>query len=327
VSRRMGSAARPLVVVGDALLDLDLEGRVERLCPDAPAAPVVDNVVERPRPGGAALAATLARLHDRREVVLVTALADDAPGRLLAGLLADAGVAVIDLGLDGDTPEKVRVRTGGYTLLRMDRGGSPGAVGRLPSSAWSQVAGAGAVLVADYGRGVAAEPGVRAALEELAGQMPLAWDPHPKGPAPVPGARLVTPNRSEAALLARSSKGEAPPDDVAEQARVLAARWCAERVAVTLGSRGAVVAGPSGPPLRVPARPVRAADPCGAGDRFASAAAGLLAEGAGPPEAAAGAVDAASAFIAAGGVATLEISTGAVVLPYRSKEVFAHDSG
>jgi len=317
VSGRTGAGARPLLVVGDALLDRDLEGRVERLCPDAPAAPVVDDVVERPRPGGAALAATLARLHDHRQVVLVTALAGDAAGRLLAGLLAAAGVVVVDLGLAGGTPEKVRVRTDGHTLLRLDRGGSPTGVGRLPSAAWADIGDAGAVLVSDYGRGVTAEPSVRAALERLAARVPLAWDPHPSGATPIPGALLASPNRSEAALLARSGNGEAP-DDVAAQARVLAERWGAEQVAVTLGSRGALLAGASGPPLLVPAHPVRGADPCGAGDRFASAAAALLADGASPPEAVAGAVRAASSFLASGGVASLEISVGAVVLPYRT---------
>ena len=48
-----------LVVVGDALLDRDLDGRVERLCPDAPV-PVVDDPSSTARPGGAALAAALA---------------------------------------------------------------------------------------------------------------------------------------------------------------------------------------------------------------------------------------------------------------------------
>jgi len=31
------SGLKPLVVVGDALLDVDVEGSVERICPDAPA--------------------------------------------------------------------------------------------------------------------------------------------------------------------------------------------------------------------------------------------------------------------------------------------------
>ena len=55
----MTPAAGPLVVVGDALLDVDLEGRAARLAPDAPV-PVLDDLRERPRPGGAALAAVLA---------------------------------------------------------------------------------------------------------------------------------------------------------------------------------------------------------------------------------------------------------------------------
>jgi len=50
---------RPLVVIGDALLDVDLVGRADRLCPDAPV-PVVEDATEQARPGGAALAAALA---------------------------------------------------------------------------------------------------------------------------------------------------------------------------------------------------------------------------------------------------------------------------
>ena len=41
----------PLVVVGDALLDVDLVGRASRLTPDAPV-PVVEDVERRERPGG-----------------------------------------------------------------------------------------------------------------------------------------------------------------------------------------------------------------------------------------------------------------------------------
>ena len=48
-----------LAVVGDVLLDRDLDGRAERLAPDAPV-PVVDGLEEHARPGGAGLAAALA---------------------------------------------------------------------------------------------------------------------------------------------------------------------------------------------------------------------------------------------------------------------------
>jgi D-beta-D-heptose 7-phosphate kinase / D-beta-D-heptose 1-phosphate adenosyltransferase len=291
----------PLVVVGDALLDRDLDGRAERLAPDAPV-PVVDDPTERPRPGGAALAATLARLLERREVVLVTALARDEPGAVLRRLLELAGVTVVDLGLAGPTAEKIRIRAAGRPLLRLDRGGRPGRPGPLDDAGRRAIAGAAAVLVADYGRGLAAEPGVRAALADRRARVPLVWDPHPKGAPPVRDARLATPSRAESEHFVAEVAGEGLAA-VTARARVLAERWSAAGLAVTLGAGGALLVAGAGAPLVVPAPAAPGGDPCGAGDRFASAAAGLLADGALPSEAVAGAVAAASSFVAAGGAA------------------------
>jgi D-beta-D-heptose 7-phosphate kinase/D-beta-D-heptose 1-phosphate adenosyltransferase len=264
----------PLVVVGDALLDRDLDGRAERLAPDAPV-PVVDDPAERRRPGGAALAATLAATLDGRAVLLITALAADEAGTTLRELLQLAGVEVVDLGLAGPTPEKVRVRADGHSLLRVDRATRPGRVGRLSRSGRRALARARAVLVADYGRGVAAEPGVRAALAGLPARLPLVWDPHPRGPAPVPGVRLATPNRAEAAGFAPEVDGDTLAA-VTARARLLAERWSAAGVAVTLGARGALLVEGAGAPMVMPAPATTGGDPCGAGDRFAATAAGLL---------------------------------------------------
>jgi rfaE bifunctional protein nucleotidyltransferase chain/domain/rfaE bifunctional protein kinase chain/domain len=282
-----------LVVVGDALLDRDLVGTVSRMAPDAPV-PVVDVSSGTSRPGGAGLAALLAA-HDGRPVTLVTALGSDPAGHELADLLAGAGVEVIDLGLRGRTPEKVRAKAGDQPLLRLDYGGAPAAVGALTDAGARAIAGAPAVLVADYGRGVTSEPGVRDALASLPTRRPIVWDPHPRGADPVPGVRVVTPNRAEAGL----------PEDaglaaVTERARHLAATWSAAGVAVTLGARGAVLVEGDGPPLAVPAPPAGRGDPCGAGDRFASTTAAWLADGALPSEAVTAGVAAASAFVAAG---------------------------
>ena len=291
------SADAPIVVVGDALLDRDVEGRVERLCPDAPA-PVVDVTEERSRPGGAGLAATLSALDGRR-VVLVTALGDDAAGAEVTRMLAGFGVGLVDLGTAGATPEKTRVRAGARSLVRIDRGSAPGPPGPWTPEATEALRAAAAVVVSDYGRGVAAEPGLRAALDALPSRLPVVWDPHPRGPAPVPGARLATPNRQEAAVFAGDVGGDGLAGHTA-RARALAARWRVSAVAVTLGAEGALLASGDVPPLVVPA-PTTDGDPCGAGDRFASAAAGLLADGALPSEAVIGAVAAASSFVAAGG--------------------------
>jgi rfaE bifunctional protein nucleotidyltransferase chain/domain/rfaE bifunctional protein kinase chain/domain len=294
-----------LVVVGDALLDRDLDGYAERLAPDAPV-PVVEGAVDHPRPGGAALAAALAAATGER-VTLVCGLGDDAAGRALGELLAGAGVEVRDLGLRGATPEKLRVRAGGRVLVRLDSGGDGGAVGPLTGAADHALRRASAVLVSDYGRGVAAEPAVRAALAALAA--PVVWDPHPNGPEPVAGVVLATPNEREA-LAATAAHGSwvggapSPRGSLAAveaAARALARRWGAVHLCVTRGARGALLVGGDGPALAVPAPRVPSGDPCGAGDSFAAAAALRLAAGALPSEAVRAAVDAASSFVAAGG--------------------------
>jgi D-beta-D-heptose 7-phosphate kinase / D-beta-D-heptose 1-phosphate adenosyltransferase len=305
-----------LVVVGDALLDRDLDGVVERLAPDAPV-PVVADPVGRSRPGGAALAAALLAA-DGRTVVLVTGLGDDAAGRELAGLLDRAGVEVVDLGLAGATPEKVRIRAAGRPLLRLDHGGPPLAVGTPGAGALRALDGAAAVLVADYGRGVAEDPAIRGALLAVAPRRPIVWDPHPRGRPPTSGLRLVTPNAAEATLLAGS--GGSPGDGIgaiAARGTELLRRWGAAAVCVTLGARGALLLTPGAAPLALPAPRVTAGDPCGAGDRFATAAAGLLADGAATDEAVAGAVLAASAFVAEGGAggARLDGPTAATTAP------------
>jgi len=108
-----------LVVFGDTLLDSDVEGTVDRLCPDAPV-PVVDVQAQCWRPGGAGLAAVLAACagHD---VVLVTALGTDPEARRLVDLLA-AHVEVVRMPLRGTTVCKTRIRAGGRSLLRVDAG-------------------------------------------------------------------------------------------------------------------------------------------------------------------------------------------------------------
>jgi D-beta-D-heptose 7-phosphate kinase / D-beta-D-heptose 1-phosphate adenosyltransferase len=289
----------PLVVIGDALLDRDVEGTVERLSPDAPV-PVLDESASRVRPGGAALAAALAAA-DGRDVTLVTALARDAAGAEVAAALEDAGVNVIDLGLEGRTPEKVRFMSAGRPLLRLDRGGrEPGRVRPSSAAARAAVEWGTAVLVSDYGRGVTSDPGLREALRGAAARTPVVWDPHPRGAAPVPGVCVASPNERELATFVAGG-GDGSVAAVAAGAAELRGRWHAQYVCVTRGAAGALLVGRTDAPLAVPAERVPSPDPCGAGDRFASTLAGALADGSAPAEAVMGAVLSASAFVSAGG--------------------------
>ncbi|WP_307787570.1 PfkB family carbohydrate kinase [Mycolicibacterium sp. S2-37] len=296
----------PLVIVGDSMLDVDIEGSATRLSPEAPV-PVVDAERVWHRPGGAGLAAVLAARIDH-DVVLVTALADDDDGRALSALLTDAGVHVVGLPLAGATVCKTRIRAGGQSMLRLDHGDGTAADGELPGEVADVFHGARAICVADYGRGVTAHTGVRELLTAVAARTPVVWDPHPRGAAPTPGCRLVTPNQSEAERLSEHDDGEA------HSAERLRQRWRADAVCVTLGAGGAVLADEAGS-VHIPVPAAAGAgtgrrDTCGAGDRFAVAATQAFGSGDDAVAAVTAAVSAASRFVNTGGAVGVSQAVG-----------------
>ncbi|MFH9468924.1 D-glycero-beta-D-manno-heptose 1-phosphate adenylyltransferase [Streptomyces clavifer] len=312
------SPLSPLLVVGDALLDHDLSGRADRLAPDAPV-PVVHGARRVTRPGGAALAAYFAA-QDGREVTLVTALGDGEAGRTVRLLLKDL-VRIVDLPLAGELSCKTRVMAQGVPVLRLDDG--EGRASGTTDEALAAVDAASAILVADYGRGAADV--LREALGRAATRVPVVWDPHPRGGSPVRGVRLVTPSAAEAqgfASSAPAAQGSRMPSDSpapamassvgtrvrrsADDARALIRSWGVTSVAVTLGAEGALLTH-GGDPLLVSAPRSVEGDACGAGDRFAATAAGLLADGALPETAVQEAVSAATRYVEDGGAAGLRL--------------------
>jgi rfaE bifunctional protein nucleotidyltransferase chain/domain len=162
--------------------------------------------------------------------------------------------------------------------------------------------------VADYGHGVTAHLGIRALLTRVAAQVPIVWDPHPRGAPPTPGCWLITPNQAEAEYFS----GRA--DSNTRSAEALWRKWQARAVCITLGSRGALLATGTGSCTHIPVSAVAGTsrnDTCGAGDRFAVAATLAFSKGDHVSVAVSVAVDAATRFVDAGGA--VEVSTAAVL--------------
>jgi D-beta-D-heptose 7-phosphate kinase/D-beta-D-heptose 1-phosphate adenosyltransferase len=255
----------PLVVVGDVLLDREVLGTVDRLCPEAPV-PVLDQSEVLDRPGGAGLAALFAASavagrgpvaggehivpgRPAREVVLIAAISADDAGDRIRELIVRSGVRLIEIPLPGPTPEKIRMRAGGNLLLRLDRGGASG-IGPIPAEAVSAIRAAGAILVSDYGRGVTTDQQVRAALTDRAQGVPVVWDPHWRGGHPVAATRLVVPNRAEAtgfvtAKLGSAHSGEWPLATAAFE-RTQVRHPVAANAATSVSANAAAYAGPVG---------------------------------------------------------------------------------
>lgn len=304
-ARRM--AAAPIVVVGDVMLDIDLVGKSVRQSPEAPV-PVLHDLAERRRPGGAALAALLAA-RGTRPVVLIAPFADDVAAQDIRELLGDQ-VEVVVLPWGGTTPVKTRLRAGDHPVARLDRGGLSGPILDVPERAADALADAIAVLVSDYGVGATADPRVRALVAAATDRVPVVWDPHPRGAAAVAGTAVVIPNERELfGFLERDAATSLA--GVHRAAAALREVWDVQAVCVTLGSRGALL---SADGVGVDAEEVRAlegtpvigSDTCGAGDSFAAALVNALADGAATDVAVTHAVAAAGRFVAAGGAATFD---------------------
>ncbi|WP_353507513.1 PfkB family carbohydrate kinase [Intrasporangium sp.] len=300
--------SRPnLVVVGDVLLDREVVGSTTRLCPDAPA-PVID--VERvdEGPGGAGLAAVLGAGADV-DVTLIAPVADDAAGERVRAGLAAAGVDLVALGHEGATRTKCRIRIGHQVVARLDEGGPAAPLGRLPRRALEALEAADGILVSCYGAGTTRMEPLREVLADKAGQVPVIWDPHPRGAPPIAGCAVATPNAAEAAeAVAASGRSVARPPDVAAE---LVQRWRSTAVSVTVGAEGVWLARSDGDVLRIPAPECHDGDTCGAGDRYASTVAVALTRGQHLSDAIRLGVAEASAWVAAGGVSAHRVGSAA----------------
>ena len=307
-----------IVVVGDVLLDVDIDGEATRLCPDAPV-PVVDvNKVHR-RAGGAGLVARMLA-GDGHNVTLVTVLADDDAALHLERALE--GITVVAGSSGAPTPVKTRVRAEGHPVVRFDEACARPPVPPVTPAMLHALERAAVIVVADYGRGLTANQELRTVLAGLAERVPIVWDPHRTGAEPVPGVAVVTPNLAEARSLAGAGVGPAGnaagsdagneagnaagSDDVGVVAETLRLRWRSKAVMVTMGGQGALLVYDAGQPaLPIPAPKTTVTDPCGAGDRLAASLAVHLLEGHTLDVAAVLAVREAASFLRHGGVAAL----------------------
>ncbi|HEX5828194.1 MAG TPA: PfkB family carbohydrate kinase, partial [Candidatus Limnocylindrales bacterium] len=152
---------RRVAVVGEAILDGYLDGTAARISREAPV-PIVELHARTDAPGGAAnTALNLAALG--ADVRFVSVVGRDSEGERLLEALEDAGVDVSAvLRIHGrDTLAKQRISAGGQMLLRFDAGSTEPLDARTEDTLIRHVMGAwadaDAVVVSDYGYGVASE--------------------------------------------------------------------------------------------------------------------------------------------------------------------------
>ena len=283
------------VVIGDAMLDVFLHGRAERVSQEAPV-PIVELTSRETRLGGAAnVAHNLAVLGARP--TLIGIVGDDAAAAALRSGLAAAGVNGDGLVVDRERPttEKVRVVTErNQQVARIDYERDTDASGHVEQAVVDAVArsapGAKALLVSDYLKGAITRRVVEALLASRSAKAlaersapPLIADPKIPHLSCYAGATLVTPNQHEAEVATHVRiRSDA---DARDAARAFRERAQCAGVLITRGEHGMWLSAPDGEGS-IPAVAREVADVTGAGDTVVATLALALAAGATTSEAA-----------------------------------------
>jgi D-glycero-beta-D-manno-heptose-7-phosphate kinase len=307
-ARRIASATggARILVIGDAMLDKFIVGRVTRISPEAPV-PVVAFDHDMLRIGGAAnVAHNIMALGGQATLVAVTGM-DDAAATL-AQACREAGIAPSLVG-DANRPTTTKVR------LVTDRNQQ---VARIDYEADVEIADeverrilgeidthaprASAIVISDYLKGCVTKKVVETAVARAAPGVPVLVDPKIPHIDRYAGARLVTPNHHEAEVATHQRiRTDAEASAAAHAFRARAG--CAS-VLITRGEHGMwLLDDDVEGPLRAVAREV--SDVTGAGDTVIAVLALAVACGASLSEAAALANHAAGVVVGKFGPATL----------------------
>jgi rfaE bifunctional protein kinase chain/domain len=299
-------AARRVVVVGDAMLDIYLAGDAERISPEAPV-PVVTVHTRRYALGGAAnVAANVAAIG--AECRLVAAIGDDARGDSLRGELAqnrlpDRHIVVVAA---RPTTSKTRVTARGQQVVRIDEEVEdpidPRAENQLLGQLDAAMSDADAVLIEDYNKGTLTPAVIERAMTLAKKRgIPVVVDPKFKHFFAYRGATLFKPNRRELEQAMGATLDLAHPNALPTSLEKLGV----DNLLLTLGAEGMVLVTKDKEITRIPTMAREVFDVSGAGDTVTAWAGTALAAGASVREAAHVANYAAGVEVGKSGVATV----------------------
>lgn len=297
VRRILASASKTRVlVIGDAMLDHFVWGRVGRISPEAPV-PVVDFERESYIPGGAAnVARNLTALNVPTELFGI--VGRDAAAAQLKRLLSAHKIGCEGLLEDNtrDTSVKMRIVAHQQQVVRLDRETrgklSAKTTDRLLDALNSELPEAAAVILGDYAKGTITQP----LLDEIKTRcyehgVWLSLDPKPVDHLNLEGLSLVTPNRKEAFELANvedDTRNENPLADanLMQAVQKLLGELRPVLLLVTLGELGMLLCRKGHKPFHIPTIAKEVFDVSGAGDTVIATFTLAIAAGASPLEAA-----------------------------------------
>ena len=255
-----------ILVAGDAMLDENLFGDIERISPEAPV-PVVLTHTKEQRPGGAAnVAMGIVALGAQARLCAV--VGDDARAEILAEILSNAGVECNFIkAANTPTVHKVRVLSRNQQLIRLDSEQAlVGYEDAFEVSFARSLDNVDAVVLSDYGKGTLNRVEPLVALAR-ARSIPVLVDPKGVDFHRYRGASMLTPNQSEFEAVVGAWSDEI---GFLAAGEALRAQLDLDALLVTRGEKGMVLFSSDEQTLALPAETREVFDVTGAGDTVIS---------------------------------------------------------
>jgi rfaE bifunctional protein kinase chain/domain len=256
---------RPVLIVGDCMLDHYQWGRVDRISPEAPV-PVVQVEQETWKLGGAGNVARNIRALGG-DPYLVSLVGDDPAGKKIAEMLDQDHIRHNLVTSLRPTTIKTRIIAANQQMLRVDQEKkgemSPATHARFNAVLDSLKSEYDVAVISDYGKGVISRDVLNV----------MRTGPHPKKVLVDPKIEnyplytdhyLMTPNSREAGESAHGPMGTIP--EIRRVGEQIVRDKRLEHLLITLGSRGMVLFGNQDPPLHIPTVAQDVFDVTGAGD-------------------------------------------------------------
>ena len=297
-----------VLCVGDLALDKYLQGRVQRLSPEAPC-PVILNASESTRPGCVGNVACNVKALGAN-VVVVGTIGDDSNGQRLRSLLALAGADTEYLVTDKGKPTtcKTRIMSGSHHFVRLDNEIESDSSEDTQADLISAIRAClisndniSAIILSDYDKGVLTEKVIQTTIAEARDRgIPVVADPKQRHFWDFAGVTIFKPNIS---CLVSALGSES---DVEDMAKVIRRDLLCDALVVTQGASGMRVCSGAGS-VHIPARLVSVSELSGAGDTTAAVLALGLSAGLDIVETAKLASLAASVVVGKSGTATVTV--------------------
>src|SRR4051794_18213972 len=299
-----------ILCLGDVMLDRFAYCDTERISPEAPVPVLLLRRTQSMLGGAGNVARNIAALGGT--AVLVGLLGQDMAGAEARALLA-AAPGILDRHVASafrPTTCKIRYLAGNQQLIRVDEEHThaltPDEQGALIEAVEQAIAGADAVILSDYGKGVLAPAVLQAAISQARRRgVPVYVDPKGEDFTRYRGAFCITPNQRELALAARLPTAT-DAEIVAAATRVLHDGGI-ETVLATRSEKGMALIEASGAVHFEAARAREVFDVSGAGDTVVAVLALAGAAGYSLPQAMRLANTAAGIVVSKLGTATVEL--------------------